>query len=273
MKLTKCSNNHYYDADQYLSCPHCQKAGMTAEQPMNEQPPLQSESRRGFFSSMFHSRRGKTEGGDSDQTVYLQPSTPFEPEPVSQTEYMPQPGGLVQPGVPVQPEPVSPPSPVPVQPADDVTVSLQDAFRDAMTPAQEEYAAEKKDDPDKTLSFYDAGGTEPVVGWLVCVEGAYLGEGFPLKAGRNLIGRSMKMDVPLVKESGVSRERHASLIFEPKKRFFLVQPGDSSGLTYLNEELLLVPAEIHDFDLLQLGGCKLVFRSLCGPSFSWEKYI
>ena len=25
MNLTKCSNGHYYDADKYPSCPHCNK--------------------------------------------------------------------------------------------------------------------------------------------------------------------------------------------------------------------------------------------------------
>ncbi len=34
MKLTKCNNNHYYDTDKFLSCPHCanQQTGIPTEE-------------------------------------------------------------------------------------------------------------------------------------------------------------------------------------------------------------------------------------------------
>lgn len=263
MRLAKCSNNHYYDADQYSSCPHCQKSG-SSDYAAVSSGKTTADSRHttenGFISSFFHSLRGKTEQPDPDKTVCLEPPGLSLSDRQSNNQNN-------NAEIPIK-------SQTPEESSGDVTIALQDAFSEAMVPPKEVEDKEIEESPfGKTVSFYDLGENDPVVGWLVCVEGEYQGEGFALKAGRNLIGRSMKMDIALVKESGVSRECHASLIYEPKNKVFMIQPGDVRGLTYLNDELLLMPKEIKDFDILQLGNCKLLFRSLCGDSFSWENYI
>lgn len=38
MKLTRCKNNHFFDADKFLSCPHCanQQAGISADHLMGQ---------------------------------------------------------------------------------------------------------------------------------------------------------------------------------------------------------------------------------------------
>ena len=47
------------------------------------------------------------------------------------------------------------------------------------------------------------------------------------------------MDVQ-IPEPTVSRERHAIITYEPKKRMFLIQPGDGSGMVFtFNDELLM----------------------------------
>lgn len=126
---------------------------------------------------------------------------------------------------------------------------------------------------DKTVAFYNfANDVEPVVGWIVCVEGEYKGEGFPLKSGRNNIGRSLNMDVALAKEKSVSRERHAVITFEPHQKKFFVQSGESSGLTYVNNEILMTFKELQDYDVIALGECKFVFVRLVNDRFSWDNY-
>jgi hypothetical protein len=125
----------------------------------------------------------------------------------------------------------------------------------------------------KTMAFYDFDGAEPVVAWLVCVSGPYQGQSFNLKAGRNNIGRALNMDLALAQDPGISRNNHAAITFEPLKQEYYAQPGESSGLTYLNGELLMTFAPLHDYDKLRLGGSEFIFVSFCNERFTWDDYL
>ena len=126
----------------------------------------------------------------------------------------------------------------------------------------------------KTVAIYNLpNDNEPVVGWLVCIKGEYIGESFKIKAGRNNIGRMLSNDIALAKETTVSRERHASIIYEPNKMQFFLQPGESSGLTYLNDNLAMTIAELKIYDKLSLGESAFIFIPLCGENFNWDNYI
>ena len=123
---------------------------------------------------------------------------------------------------------------------------------------------------EKTVGFFSkAIGTEPVVGWLVCTEGEHFGEDFKLKSGRNFIGRSAGMDVAITKDGTVSRERHTALVYEPRGNLFIVQPGDSKELSYLNGEVVLSPVELKPNDRLTIGQTELMFIPCCTESFKW----
>ena len=127
-------------------------------------------------------------------------------------------------------------------------------------------------DNDKTVSFFDKSiGLEPVVGWLVCTEGEHFGQDFRITGGRNFIGRSIDMDVALINDKSVSRDKHAVLLYEPKANMFLIQPGDSKELFYLNDKVVLQAQEIKAYDVLTLGDTKLMFVPFCGESFQWKK--
>jgi hypothetical protein len=123
----------------------------------------------------------------------------------------------------------------------------------------------------KTIGAYAnlATATEPVVGWVACTKGPHAGQDWRLIAGRNSVGRSTDHAVALVQDSSVSRERHAFITFDPKHKRFRVQPGDSSGLVYLNGEEVAVPTEIKPYDLIEVGKTGLVFVALVSESFSW----
>lgn len=145
------------------------------------------------------------------------------------------------------------------------SVSLRDAVKSATSPAR--FAGEEN----RTVSYY--GGsmqTEPVVGWLVCIEGACLGKAFELKNGKNFIGRALNMDVILEGDPNVSRERHAIVTYEPKNRLFVAQPGDSRELFYVNGEVVLMNVELHNRDVLYVGKTRLMFVPFCGAEFAWE---
>lgn len=193
MNLKRCSNGHFYDADKYMTCPHCH---MTA---------TANEETVALDAGRFN------QAGEEGPTVSLQPDEPS-------------------------------------------------VFADAVS-AEE----------DKTVSFYkDSLGTEPVVGWLTCTAGEYYGQSFNLKSGRNFIGRNPEMDIVLSGDLSVSRDRHAVVIYEPKTKVFIAQPGDSHELFYLNEKVVLNNEVLSPYDVLTIGNEQLLFIPLCGEKFCWE---
>ena len=170
--------------------------------------------------------------------------------------------------VPHTPAPVPTPAPAPApRTQQSGTVSLMDAVNVASAPV----SAPAFDDNDKTVSYYGGSiGIEPVVGWLVCIDGEMKGKAFELKNGKNFIGRSHSMDVVLEGDPNVSRERHAIVTYEPRGRVFIAQPGESRELFYLNDQVVLMNVEMHDRDILSIGKTQLMFVPLCGPAFTWE---
>ena len=162
------------------------------------------------------------------------------------------------------------PPPVPAAPeqtAAQNTGSLKDAVQAASAGAVNAPA----ESDEKTVGFFSSTmGTEPVVGWLVCTVGEHFGEDFKLKSGRNFIGRAPNMDVAVVKDGTVSRERHAIVVYEPRGNVFLVQPGDSKELSYLNGEVVLAPKELKAHDRLTVGKTELMFIPCCTAAFNWD---
>lgn len=144
--------------------------------------------------------------------------------------------------------------------------SLQDQIRNAVSNSD-----------GKTVGFFSTGdssdGCDPVVGWLVCVKGNHLGESFNIVSGRNSVGRGISNKIILSKDNTVSREKHAWITYEPKHRVFYVQPGESSGLTYLNGETLMESKQMAAKDMLEFGNGTYMLIPLCGEEFSWEEYI
>ncbi|MCC6342040.1 MAG: FHA domain-containing protein [Bryobacterales bacterium] len=113
-------------------------------------------------------------------------------------------------------------------------------------------------------------GIDPVVGWLVCVEGADKGRDYRIHTERNFIGRAQHMDICVSGDDSISRERHAILSFDPKKKQFWIQPGESTGLVYLNGDAVYVPMELKDRDLVELGQTKLMFLAFVNSGFQWR---
>ena len=129
-------------------------------------------------------------------------------------------------------------------------------------------------DEEKTIGYYsNVSGTEPVVGWLVCVKGVDFGRSFSLKAGKNFIGRNPVVnDIVLQGDNSVSREKHAIVVYDPKSGAFIVQPGMSSELFYVNDKVILQASVIKARDIISVGNTKLMFAPFCGSDFSWDDY-
>jgi hypothetical protein len=115
------------------------------------------------------------------------------------------------------------------------------------------------------------GKNDPVVGWLVCLAGPDRGRDFRLHAEKNFVGRSPLMDVCVAGDESVSRDRHALVIFDPKKQAFWAVPGEASGLVYLNGDIVHSPTQMQRDDVLEVGQTKLVLIPFCGEKYSWAR--
>ncbi|MBR4050458.1 MAG: FHA domain-containing protein [Clostridia bacterium] len=133
--------------------------------------------------------------------------------------------------------------------------------------------SEEKKDNHPAVNKSTSSASDPVVGWLVCVKGVHFGESFYIGTGKNSIGRNSDNRIVVWADKTISRVKHALIVYEPKKKQFYLQPGDSSGLTYLNDEYITESKIMKAHDVIELGESKFVFIPLCGDSFSWEDYI
>ncbi|MBP5418068.1 MAG: hypothetical protein J6Y58_11165 [Clostridiales bacterium] len=111
---------------------------------------------------------------------------------------------------------------------------------------------------------------DPVVGWFICLKGPNYGESFSIYAGKNSLGRSHSNRICISKDGSVSREKHAWVIYEPKKRCFFIQPGEASGLIYVDGNIVMNPTEIRGTERIDIGNTTLKLIPLCGEDFSWE---
>ena len=60
------------------------------------------------------------------------------------------------------------------------------------------------------------------------------GRDYRIRRGRNFIGRSEKMDICIIGDSSISRDKHAIVVYDPKNNVFMIQPGESREMVYQN---------------------------------------
>lgn len=113
--------------------------------------------------------------------------------------------------------------------------------------------------------------TEPVVGWLVIIEGPGKGNFVKLGFGMNAIGRSAESRVSIdFGDDQISRENHALLTYDAKNKKFYIQHGGGTNLTYLEDSPVLQPYELLGNEIISIGNTKLYFVPFCGTNFNWD---
>lgn len=142
------------------------------------------------------------------------------------------------------------------------------------TVAPQSYRREKEkgeDDTGKTVGVFQKNmKIEPVVGWLVCVEGPDKGKDFRIWAKNNTIGRSEKMDICIKGDTTISRENHARLAYDDKHNAFHLIPAESTNNIYLNEDPIYIPTKLGEYDLIEFGDSKFIFVPFCNEKFTWR---
>lgn len=113
-------------------------------------------------------------------------------------------------------------------------------------------------------------GFDPVVGWLVCIEGRSRGQDWRLLGRINTIGSSESMDVCIKGDPGISQIEHARLGYDPKNNRFRLIPAQSTNNIYLNDDVVDVPTQLAPYDVIEFGETKLLFLPLCTEHFNWK---
>ncbi len=114
---------------------------------------------------------------------------------------------------------------------------------------------------------------DPVVGWMVCWEGPNVGQDYRICAGTNSVGRGQDNRIVISGDMTISREKHALVIYEPVNKKFYLKPGESSGLTYLNDQYISEQVALKSGDTIKLGKSKFMFVPLCWEGFDWGDFI
>ncbi|MCD8021082.1 MAG: FHA domain-containing protein [Clostridiales bacterium] len=277
MNLTRCSNGHFYDMDKFDSCPHCASGSNESRTaPLNSPSAAQGGNFVGgngqeVTEPYFGDSNPANRASYTDRTEPL--SKPFNPstDTTEKTESVQNPGFYVgnEPG----PAPQTPVSPTPITPAPITPQPAPWNMNITETPDDEKtvgiYFMKDQNDKARSRQTY----VEPVVGWLVCIKGSAFGRSFTLKSGRNFIGRDASQDVTIPGDKSISRECHAVAVYDPKSKKFIVQPGTSRELFYLNDGVVLGVEEMVSNDILTIGNTDLMFVPCCGPNFTWEEQI
>lgn len=282
MDVIKCINGHFYDGQKYEFCPHC-GAIAQKEGSKDSVPSIKSEEKK--KNSIFGRRKkysAKSQTANETFGVFDDVEEDAAPA-INEIKK----SANVKEDIHVQKETerIDPPSSK--EQSQKVHFEIHETSNEfgvsTNSDNSERSIANAGDNDGKTFGFFhiDNGEqeesinsvSEPVVGWIVCVKGKHLGESFNVFAGRNSIGRGINNMIVISKDPQISREKHAFITYEPKKRVFFISSGDSSGLTYINEEMVDASTQLNNYDIIEMGKSQFVFVSLCGEKFSWDQYF
>lgn len=117
-------------------------------------------------------------------------------------------------------------------------------------------------DEEERKSFY-------VTGWIVCVNGPAKGESYSIRRGMNWLGRSYDMDLIIMDDPAISRQKHCAVVYDERSNRFFILDG-KVGLTYLNGQLLEGSAPLMSGDFIAVGNSKFEFIPFCREGHVWD---
>lgn len=121
-----------------------------------------------------------------------------------------------------------------------------------------------------TLSNYRKLVSGKTVGWLVCIEGTMVGESFVLREGDNYIGRAANMDIALLYEATVSREKHAIITYDSARNVCVLYSPEHADQTFCNDKKVKTKKTLKNRDMLTFGESSFLYIPFCNTSFSWN---
>ncbi|HEX7420115.1 MAG TPA: FHA domain-containing protein [Thermoanaerobaculia bacterium] len=116
-----------------------------------------------------------------------------------------------------------------------------------------------------------AAGAQPkryVVGWLIGLDASTRGESYPVRMGRNVLGRDRRSDIVVNDDQASSH--HADLVFRPEERRFILMDHNSTNGTYVNENEIEPRRDLLGRDVIRIGSQKFLFMPLVQDGFYWD---
>lgn len=109
----------------------------------------------------------------------------------------------------------------------------------------------------------------PVVGWLVVIDGPTRGQDFRLLSGKNTMGREAPAMVLVTGDEQISRS-HATLYYYPKVNSFYLEDHSTHG-TFYKGEPVVQRTKVENMEVIEIGKTKLLLRALCDAGFTWDE--
>jgi FHA domain len=135
-------------------------------------------------------------------------------------------------------------------------------------PALQVVAAGPSSQPERTVAASRGDLKRYVVGWLVGINGSTRGESYPVRMGRNVIGRDKRSDIVVNDDQASSH--HADLVFRPEERRFILMDHNSTNGTYVNEAEIEPRRDLAGKDVVRIGSHRFLFMPLCHDGFHWD---
>lgn len=238
MELKTCPNGHTYDPSISATCPIC---GSEAAPSFGMNNPADG----GHTIPLTYDDNSSMGGASVGSTMPIQSQPQWgATEPAQQwnpTEPVNNFGGWADPGA---------------------------SFGAGAAPAQGGYT------PTEAVN-YNKGGvfakSQPLTGWLVCIDGAEKGKDYRIHEEYNYIGRSPKMDICIAGDGSVSWERHAIIAYDREERMFFFAPSSGGSIVRHNGRAVLNNVQLKGGDQLKIGNSTFLFVPFCGENFQWEE--
>lgn len=249
MEIIRCDKGHFYDAEQSATCPTCAKAGAVDNnvfsfdtapnmsyptvEAITPTAPADIMGTEAFVSSAPDSM------GSADAFMSTPPMGGFSPMM----------GGM-------SPAPMAP------QASQGATAGIEDYQPTTPVPMSKPAAG--------GADVSAANNFNPVVGWLVCIDGACKGADFRIHSQYNYIGRAHSMDICISGDSHISAERAAIIAYDDQEKLFSFGPGSGHNIVRVNGKMVMNAVQLNAYDELTVGLTKLLFVPLCSERFDWN---
>lgn len=113
---------------------------------------------------------------------------------------------------------------------------------------------------------------DPVVGWLVVIDGPGRGVSIPIGYGMNIVGRGRSNRIVLdFGDDRISEDDHFRVAYDSEEREFHLIPGRGTNLLRVGGKPLLAAQSLSSGTDIKVGDSMLRFVALCGPDWDWAK--
>ena len=292
MKLVKCSNGHFYDAEVNVTCPYCDDMD-------KDNKTVQDDS------SMIYGERHNAIPGRTGMPQMPKPGQASQmsamPQPPVMNNVPPVPPNMPQPPVMNNVPPVSPYMTGMTQAAPVTYAQMGNISNVPQTPVMNNIpnmpqasVMNNISNVPQTPVMNNVSNVPqtpmmnnalpalhqtaeipgmPVTGWLVCICGEAKGKSYNIVSGLNYVGRRKDMDICIEGDISISRYRHAVVEYSEERKEFLLRLGESKEKIYITRDrqkrILEGTIKLEAYDVITLGRTELMFVPFCGDRFTW----